>query len=414
MGIFDTLFPKKSGESTERQVATYFKTLNAYTPVYTSFEGGVYEMALTKACIHSFANHCAKLKPEVKGAANPSLERKLQYKPNPFMDTKKYIYRLATSYKAQNNVGIIPLYADETHTKVSGFYPVVPMQTSVVDVRGKPYLKFQFASGQTGAIELERAGWMNQFQYHDDFFGDSNACLSPTLELLNARNQSIITGVKNSANVRFLAKLSSVLKPKDLKEEQKRLVETNLNVDNNGGVMVFDEKYESVTPINSTPYIVDDKQAETIRESVFDYFGTNADILQNKFTSSTWSAYYEGQIEPFAIEASLVHTNMAFTETELAYGNEILFTVNRLQYLEPKDKLEMVTGLFDRGMLNADGGLEIFQMSSLPNNMGKKYYIRRDYAEINALNSGNADSGVSPSEDAVEHNEVEGNEENAD
>ena len=402
MGVFDTLFPKKVGENTEQQVSTYFKTLNAYSPVYTSFEGGVYEMALTKACIHSFATHCAKLKPVVNGAANPSLERKLQFKPNPYMDTKKYIYRLATSYAAQNNVGIVPIYSDDTFTKVSGFYPVVPLETSIVNVKGKPYLKFSFASGQVGAIELDRAGWMNQFQYKDDFFGDSNACLNPTLELLNAQNKSIINGVKNSANVRFLAKLSSVLKPKDLTEERNRLVEDNLNTNNNGGVMIYDQKYESLTPINSSPYIVDDKQSALIRESVFDYFGTNADILQNKFTSSTWSAYYEGKIEPFALEASLVHTNMAFSETELAYGNEILFTVNRLQYLEPSDKLAMVTSLFDRGMLNQDTGLEVFQMPPLPNGMGKKYYIRKEYAEIGSLNA-----------DEIGHNEI-GEEENAD
>lgn len=53
MGLFEKLFPRKTSEAA---VYTYFKTLGGYTPVYTSFDGGVYEMALTRACIHTFAN----------------------------------------------------------------------------------------------------------------------------------------------------------------------------------------------------------------------------------------------------------------------------------------------------------------------------------------------------------------------
>ena len=46
MGLFEKLFPRKTSEAA---VYTYFKTLGGYTPVYTSFDGGVYEMALTRA-----------------------------------------------------------------------------------------------------------------------------------------------------------------------------------------------------------------------------------------------------------------------------------------------------------------------------------------------------------------------------
>lgn len=93
MGLLEKLFPRKTAEAA---VYTYFKTLGGYAPVYTSFEGGVYEMALTRACIHTFATHVSKLKPVVKGPASRRLERTLQFQPNPWMDTKKYLYRLAT------------------------------------------------------------------------------------------------------------------------------------------------------------------------------------------------------------------------------------------------------------------------------------------------------------------------------
>ena len=86
MGLFSKLFNNR-----RREVDTYFKSLTAYTPVFTTYEGGIYEMELTRAVIHSFANSASKLKPEKHGAAKPHLESILQFAPNSFMDTSKFI-----------------------------------------------------------------------------------------------------------------------------------------------------------------------------------------------------------------------------------------------------------------------------------------------------------------------------------
>ena len=382
MGLFEKLFPRKTSEAA---VYTYFKTLGGYTPVYTSFDGGVYEMALTRACIHTFATHVSKLRPVVSGPGSSRLNQVLTYQPNPWMDTKKYLYRLATIYKTENTAFIVPVYADELMLRVSGFYPVLPSEAAIVERAGTPYVRFRFPSG-TAAVELDRTGILSQMQYRDAFFGEDNRALYPTMELVNAQNQSIINGVKASASVRFLAKLAQTLKPAAINEERDRLVRDNLDPTNSGGVMMFDAKYSDVKEITSRPYIVDDKQSALIRESVFDYFGMNDAILQNKYTSDEWAAYYEGQIEPFAIEASLVHTNMAYTQEGRNRGKEIVFTVNRLQHMTMADKLSTVTQLFDRGMMTIDEGREVFQMPVLGTPEAQKYYIRRDYAEVNALN----------------------------
>ena len=146
---------------------------------------------------------------------------------------------------------------------------------------------------------------------------------------------------------------------------------------------MYDAKYEDVKVIDSKPFIVNPMQMSQIKENVFTYFGTNEKILQNNFTSDEWNAYYEGKIEPFAIEASLVHTNMVFSEREVAHGNQIMFTANRLQYLTNSEKLNTVTQLFDRGFMTHNQGLEIFNMSPVEN--GDKRYIRKEYIETNNL-----------------------------
>ena len=132
MGLFDSIRRK---ENIEKKVENYFQTLTAYSPTFSTFEGSIYEMELTRACVHSFATHCSKLKPEVKGSNNQALARTLQYKPNPLMDTKKYLYRLATSYAVDNNAIIAPLY-DRTYEKIIGFYPLASPKFRIVESEG--------------------------------------------------------------------------------------------------------------------------------------------------------------------------------------------------------------------------------------------------------------------------------------
>ena len=92
------------------------------------------------------------------------------------------------------------------------------------------------------------------------------------------------------------------------------------------------------------------------------------------------SHYYEGKIEPFAIQASLTHTSMKFTDKELAYGNKIIFTANRLQYESTTTKLNAITSLFDRGMLTQNQAADIMQLPHVEG--GDKYYIRKEYMDM--------------------------------
>lgn len=374
MGLFDSI---KRKEKIEAKVENYFQTLSAYAPTFTTFEGSIYEMELTRAAIHSFATHCSKLKPEVKGSGNQAFERMLQFKPNALMDTKKYLYRLATTYAVDNTAIIAPLF-DASYEKIVGFYPLATPKTRIINVDGVKYIRYEFNPGEFGVFRLDQAGIMNQFQYKDEIFGESNRCLYPTMELINTNNQGIIEGVKSSATLRFLAKIAQTLRPEDLEKERKRFVETNFNSSNAGGVMLIDAKYEDVKQLQTNQFTVDSAQMSQIKENVFNYFGTNEKILQNNFTSAEWGAYYEGKIEPWAVEASLVHTNMTFTMHQVAFGNEIMFTANRLQYASNEEKLNIVTQLFDRGFLTHNQGLEVFNMPGIGDE-GDRRYIRKEY-----------------------------------
>lgn len=378
MGLFEKIFKKPS----LKQIQGYFKMLNGYTPIFTTYDGGVYEMELTRAAIHAIATQCSKLKPEIKGNAYKELHKRLQFKPNSFMDTSKFLYRLATILHVQNTAFIVPIM-DETGEYITGYYPILPSMCEVVEYNGEPWLRYTFSTGKKAAIEFNRVGIMTMFQYKNDFFGENNSALYPTMQLIHTQNQGIIEGVKNSANIRFMARLANIFKDETIRKERKRFTEENLSTDNNSGVLMFDNKYADVKQIISRPFIVDSAQMELIKNNVFNYFGVNEKILQNNFNEDEWNAFYEGKIEPFAIQLSLVMSNMTFTEREIAFGNQIIFSANRLQYASNKSKLDIVVQLFDRGILTRNEGREIFNMAPIEN--GDKYYIRKEYAEVNHL-----------------------------
>lgn len=379
MGLFEKLFPRRPPDADPR---AYFKTLTAYQPVYTTYRGGLYEMALTRAAIAAFARHCSKLHLEIVGDFRPELAPVLGQQPNPWMDASKFIARLATIYQVQNNAFIVPV--EDAAGRLVGYYPVLPQQTSIREYGGAPYLQYEFWGGQRAAVELSRAGLLTQHQYEDDFFGADNRPMLPTLQVMRTQDEGIVNGIKNATTIRFLARLAANLKQKDIDAERKRFAKDNLE-GNSTGVMMFDSKYADVKQIESTALVVNPKQQELIRESVFEYFGTNEKILTNTYTEDEWNAYYEGSIEPFAIQLSLVLTAMTFTPAEIEQGAGIIATANRLQYASNNTKLNIVTQLFDRGFLTHNMGLEIFNMPPVED--GDKYYIRKEYAEVSKLNT---------------------------
>ena len=378
MGLFDYIF---HGRSNKQVMGEYFKMLDGYSPVFTSYNGGVYEMELTRTAINSFATHCSKLKPEITGSAYKHLERVLQFKPNALMDTTKFIARLATILECDHTAFIVPL--EDKYGDLCGWYPLYTQRCELVEAAGQMYLRYSFANGQKACIEFERVGILTTHQYKDDLFGEDNSTLKPTMQLIHTTDEGIINAVKNSANIRFMAKIGNILKPEDIKKERQRFTEDNLSADNKSGMIIYDNKFTDLKQVESKAYTPNAAQIKQIQENVCTHFGTNMDILQNKFNEETWNAYYEGKIEPFAIQLSLVMSNITFTPRELAHGNMITFSANRLQYASNATKLQVSTQLFDRALLNRNGVMDIWNMPHVED--GDKYFIRREYVDVDDL-----------------------------
>lgn len=377
MGAFSKLFGKIK---VKNQLGKYFAMLDGYTPVFTTYDGGVYEMELTRACIHTFASHCSKLQPKVEGADPYQLQAVLDWKPNLFHTCPQFLYKAATIYMTQNTCFILPIFDD--FDRVAGFYPAAPDQTELKEHEGEPFLVYTFPSGDKMAVEFSRVGIINRHLYQSDITGEDNSALNPTLRLLSVQNQGIEEGIKNSASFRFMATINNFTKGKDLANERKQWVDENLGPEA-GGLALFPSTYTNVQQIQSAAKIVDPEQMKLIEGRVFTYYGDNEKVLHNQATGDDWAAYYEGKVEVFALQLATAMTCMTYSANQRSRKNAIVWTANRLQYMTNADKLQVSSQLFDRGILSTNDVMDIWHLPHVPD--GDKRYIRKEYTEVSQL-----------------------------
>lgn len=380
MGLFDWLFGNKPKEQGKFEGA--FRMLNGYVPKFTSWQGEIYESELCRASINALATHISKLDVKTYGAARPALQRKLRNGPNEFQTWSQFLARAATIYYNTNTLFITPVWDD--YGEISGIYTPLPDRCEIAQYNKVPYLRYEFTMGQKAAVELEYCGVMTRMQFRNDFFGESNHALFPTMDLIHIQDQGIKEGVKSAATYRFMAQLSNFAKAEDLARERKLFTQVNLSSEaGNNGLLLFPNTYTNIKQVESKPFTVDAEQMKEIRANVFEYFGVNEDILQNKFDSETWSAFYEGAIEPWAVQFSEVMTKMLFTMRERSQENYVMATANRLQYMSNADKLKVSAQMADRGLMTRNEIREIWNLAPLPEPFGSQLPARGEYYNVN-------------------------------
>lgn len=374
MGLFDFLF-KNRPKVNDDQIQT-FKLLNGYKPNFTSWGGEIYESELIRAAINARAIHVSKLKFNINGTAKPALQSKLAKGPNQFSTWSQFLYHVSTILDVHNTAFITPIY--DQYGAVSGIFCPLPQKVEIVMYDNKPFLRYTFGWGEKAAIELENCGVLTKFQYKNDFFGETNHALFPTLDLIHIQNQGIEEGVKSAATYRFYAQVNNFSKAEDLAKERKRFSDENFSKEaQGGGLLLFPNTYSNINQVKSEPYVIDADEMKLIKDNVYQYFMVNEDVLTNKAYGDAWTAFYEGAIEPFAIQFSEVLTRMLFTFREQGLGNEVMLSANRLQYMTNKDKLNVSSQMLDRGIMTINDVREIWNLP--PVDGGDVRIIRGEY-----------------------------------
>ena len=375
MGLIEKIFGKRK-ESDQARPLTSMETFTAYAPVFTSWGGQLYESALVREAIYAKARHIMKLKFDMRGSAKRSLYNAVKVRPNQWSTWPDFLERCNNIYETQNNLIIVPMLDEYGESK--GFWPVYPSGCEVKEKGRVPYLVFQMSNGQSRAMELDKCCIIRKHQLKNDFFGDNNAPLATTMELINTFEQCIREGSKNAATYRFMAQVTNYMFDEDLKKERKRFDKLNFQ-DKGGGLLLFNNNVTNVKQLEAAKNLVDANQQELIEKNVWRYFGVSEDVIMNTATPEKLSSFYDGEIEPFAIKMSESLSSMIYSDREQAAGNKAILAANRLQYMSVPDKVSMSQQLGDRGALLIDEIRDLFNYPPLDDGAGQHAPIRGEY-----------------------------------
>lgn len=382
MGLLSKFFPRNP--KNKYISAAGYQTFTEYNPVFLSWHGKLYEQALVRAVIERFATACSKLKPEyVCTAANPirRVSNLVNDWPNEVMSWPRFLARLATLQDADTTAFIAPILNEFDETV--GLFPLKPATAEVVSVNNVPWMQFSLYTGETLAIELDRVGIVTRFQYISDIFGAGNDALHPTLALIDAQEQAEKLAVQNGARIRFIGKLTGQVHEEDMEKKRQRFYEKNLSQENQTGLMMYDNTFDSVKQIEEQRFVIDTEEMERINNSVYDYFGINKDILQNTYSEEEWGAYYEGRVESFALQVSEAITKMVLSPAQRKKGNHIMFSSNRLEYATNASKRNMVRDMIDRGVMSINEGREVLQLPPIEG--GDVFFARGEYKDAQGI-----------------------------
>lgn len=381
MSLSDFIFKKLKRENPAGR--DVFKVVTGYSPAFRTWDGRLYESELIRESVDAVARNASKLEIVVQGTAKPGLQSKLKLGANQWQSWSKFLYQTSTILQLKNNAIIVPVIDEYGDT--SGVATVYSENMAVVDYEGQLWLRMQLNNGVWGALPLDQVGILTRHQYKNDFFGESNSALNPTMELLNIQRQGIQEGVKNSASYKFMATLSNFSNAKDLAREREAFTQENLAGANKNGVLLWPNTYKDVKQIDVKPYVADAEQIKLINTNVFNYFGVNEKILQNSAIGDDWNAFYEGAIEPFSIMLSQELTRMLFTVRERQQGTFVMATANRLQFMSNADKANVTQIAGDRGIFTINEIRAIWNLPPLPGEEGDVRPVRGEYYNANDM-----------------------------
>ena len=362
-GLFQSIFGKRPTDGGGSNLPA-FRLLSTWDSSFTPFSGNAWDIATVRAAVDAWARNAAKIQPRHIRRADgrredvgDNLNRILQSKPNPYMTAYAFYYRVAAQFIVYNNAFILPVFDGG---RLTALYPINASRVELVEYMGDMYARLTFSTGSVYTCPHEQLIHLRRHYLDNDIFGDDNRPLTPTLETAESFNKSMSKFAQLVAVIRGILKANSVTKGEDLNKRRDDFIRDNLRMDANGaGVIVVDSKYD-YTPVTDKATPLPVGQLEFVRREIYDYFGVNEEIVQNKADAEGMDAFYRGQLAPCYMQLAQGLTNAIFTTREQSFGNEILCELDRIQFETLDKRVSAAQYLTNIGALSLDQVLDIF------------------------------------------------------
>lgn len=332
--------------------------VTTYGEHYYAWNGKLYDSDIVRACIRPKVKAIGKLvgkhirdDPKNGIRVNPDANiRFLLEEPNPYMTGQQFQEKMATQLCLNNNA--FALIIRDMNGIPEQIYPIPCVGAEAVyDEQNNLYIRFTYRNGNIATFSYSDVIHLRQDFNEKDLFGSSPAAaLSQLMECVGTIDQGIVKAIKNSGIVRWLLKFTSSMRPEDVKRNTEEFVKNYLSIESETfGAAGVDAKVDA-KQIEPKDYVPNATQTDRITDRIYSFFNTNKKIVQSSWTEDEWTAYYEAEIEPLAIQLSDVYTIRLFSRRERGCGNRIIFEASNLQCASLQTKLAF-QAMVDRGAM---------------------------------------------------------------
>lgn len=375
MRLLDIL--KKNADKTSLVRAKGGKVLpfSLDTWSFKTFDKSILEMDITLACIDAIAKNVAKIQFKAvkrgEGVATPDTTSdvaRVLKRPNRYMTAYDFLYKVTALLLTSDNAFVYPEYDDKG--RLQALWPIAYESFKLVKGSdNRLYASFQLNYFRTYTAPYEDLIHLRQHYITDNLFGTSHDALKPVCALIEAQDQGIINGIKNSAVIRGILKATGVLKESTLREARDDFVKDNLSAQNNGGIMALDSKFD-YQHLESKPYVIDADTMQQSKRKVLDFFHISQEFLDSSYTPEQYEAVYEGVLEPLAIQISQALTIGLYTERERAFGAEIEAEMDRVKYQSMGTVVRIIEATSQLGLFTKDEYREMLGYAPLGKDAG--------------------------------------------
>ena len=379
--IFKQLFGGKSKKTNGEYQSAFL--LNG-VPYYSNNANTVYDIALARACINAIAENCAKLQPKYMinniFQENADLQYIIGVRPNPYMSTFDFIYKVVSMLYSSNNAFV---YCDFQGGKVRGLYPIPYNSIDLLEAGGKFYARF-WCNNFKFVVPYEELIHIRRHFNNDELLGEQQTqVLNPTIQLNNSIVESIVNGVRSSNKLQGLLKATTLVQDEELEKKRKQFVENYMDISNTSGIAIIDNRLD-FQQIKLDSILIDDKQMEAVGNDLFRYYNIGQNIVTSCYTEAEYNAFYNSVIEPLAIQISLEMTSKLFTIAQIKAGSKVVLSAERMTFASLDTRVKAIETLMPLGIFSINESRKIMELPEIEN--GDRHLVSLNFVDLEKAN----------------------------
>ncbi|MFV0400477.1 MAG: phage portal protein [Oscillospiraceae bacterium] len=373
--------PKATG-SNDRYLAWVTNT----EPIFTDFGTDIYLSDFVNNAIDRIATEISKI--DVKSIVrtdsainvqNDDITRLFRFKPNPLQTTSDFLSNVEWLRRKHNNAFIYPQYqiiempSGQQYRRYLAFYPLNPREIYIgIGPDGEAWeVKMVFQSKTGGLSEFVlpysdlihmkwRRGANTVIGGGDDDGQPNDRALLRTIEALDKTIQGLPKSIESSLQIKgvYSAKtLADAKRLDNLRDEFESHITTSKS-----GIAAVDLAGD-FTPVNIKAAEIPDTTLKFLKSVIEERYGVSAAILSGDYNGDQHSAFYQTAIEDFIVQFEQSSTATIFTQREQDVGHRVKCYYSTVNYMAPKDKMEMANLAKEIGNMTLN---EINEMLGVP------------------------------------------------